>query len=242
MSPISKRSTRWRANSFCPRLYMSRKSDVARLVRIANKLESPDLIEKLPVREANAMRNVIVHDYEGVNLRVVAKTPPAGAWIETWNGWLSMVNPGSSTAFARRPRTRLTSRSAPQKKQAGRIILKLLATADRAILKNALHDRVARSLSTAIVGLMVGGKVLELSRANGRHVEFQEMISGNRLSPAFSFLERNVTDLRLLKGRMGVAEATAGRCRRRRPRKPERGGAAARMAVRPLSGCLQLSL
>jgi uncharacterized protein with HEPN domain len=66
---------------------MSRKSDIAKLERIKSliddvsqigellsKLESGDLIDRLPVREASAMRNVILHDYEGVNLQIVSKT------------------------------------------------------------------------------------------------------------------------------------------------------------------------
>jgi uncharacterized protein with HEPN domain len=47
---------------------------ISQIGELLSKLESDDLIELLPVREANAMRNVIIHDYEGVNLRIVAKT------------------------------------------------------------------------------------------------------------------------------------------------------------------------
>jgi uncharacterized protein with HEPN domain len=47
---------------------------ISQIGELLSKLESGDLIERLPVRESNAMRNVIVHDYEGVNLRIVTKT------------------------------------------------------------------------------------------------------------------------------------------------------------------------
>lgn len=47
---------------------------ISQIGELLSKMESEDLIGLLPVREANAMRNVIVHDYEGVNLRIVAKT------------------------------------------------------------------------------------------------------------------------------------------------------------------------
>ena len=48
---------------------MSRKSDIAKLERIAALIAG-----RLPVKEANAMRNVIVHNYEGVNFRIVTRT------------------------------------------------------------------------------------------------------------------------------------------------------------------------
>lgn len=47
---------------------------ISQIGELLSKLEADDLIDKLPVREANAMRNVIIHNYEGVNLRIVKRT------------------------------------------------------------------------------------------------------------------------------------------------------------------------
>jgi uncharacterized protein with HEPN domain len=33
------------------------------------------MADRFPVKEANAMRNVIVHNYEGVNFRIITRTP-----------------------------------------------------------------------------------------------------------------------------------------------------------------------
>jgi len=49
---------------------MSRKLDIAKLERIATLMA-----DRFPVKEANAMRNVIVHNYEGVNFRIITRTP-----------------------------------------------------------------------------------------------------------------------------------------------------------------------
>lgn len=47
---------------------------ISQIGELLAKLEAEDLVDRLPVREANAMRNVIVHNYEGVNLRIVKRT------------------------------------------------------------------------------------------------------------------------------------------------------------------------
>jgi uncharacterized protein with HEPN domain len=40
---------------------------------LLGKVESVDLIEKLPVRMAQALRNIIVHDYEGLEFAIIRK-------------------------------------------------------------------------------------------------------------------------------------------------------------------------
>lgn len=38
------------------------------------KIEDPDFVLQLPVRMAAGLRNIIVHDYEGVELTIIANT------------------------------------------------------------------------------------------------------------------------------------------------------------------------
>ena len=39
-----------------------------------SKIEEPEFVSQLPVRMAAGLRNVIVHDYEGVELTIIANT------------------------------------------------------------------------------------------------------------------------------------------------------------------------
>ncbi|MBN2834548.1 MAG: DUF86 domain-containing protein [Candidatus Delongbacteria bacterium] len=40
---------------------------------LLGKIENPDYIQKLPVKPVKDFRNIIVHDYEGVDLSIVEK-------------------------------------------------------------------------------------------------------------------------------------------------------------------------
>jgi len=47
---------------------------ISQIGEIISKLEADEIVQRLPVKEANAMRNVIIHNYEGVSLRIMKQT------------------------------------------------------------------------------------------------------------------------------------------------------------------------
>jgi uncharacterized protein with HEPN domain len=47
---------------------------ISQIGELLSKIETESIADRLPVKEANAMRNVIVHNYEGVNFRIVTRT------------------------------------------------------------------------------------------------------------------------------------------------------------------------
>jgi Uncharacterized conserved protein len=47
---------------------------ISQIGELLAKVEDEGLVEKLPVKEASAMRNFIVHNYEGVRMRIVEMT------------------------------------------------------------------------------------------------------------------------------------------------------------------------
>ena len=47
---------------------------ISQIGELLSKIETEDLVERLPVKGANAMRNAIVHNYEGINRRIIIRT------------------------------------------------------------------------------------------------------------------------------------------------------------------------